>query len=68
MLIYESSPPPVTVFGGGIGNMSGTDNATGDANVAHSVEVSESESDMEAPSPAAASAVLLDGLAQGALQ
>ena len=42
------SPPAVAVFGGGIGATNGPDSA-GDANVAHLVEVSGSESDLEAP-------------------
>ena len=38
------SPPAVTAFGGGIGATDGANGADSDANVAHSVEVSESES------------------------
>ena len=61
------SPPAVTVFRGGVGATDGANGADSDANVAHSVEVSESESDPEAPlAPALASP--LEGFAREALQ
>ena len=44
------SPPATTVFGGGIGVALGA-GGCGNANVAHSVEVSESESDLGASPP-----------------
>ena len=63
------SPPAVTVFGGGLGAAIGPGNA-GDANVAHPVEVSESESDLEtplqAPTPTAPAAPMDDDVRQGA--
>ena len=43
---WSRFPPSVTVFGGGLGAAIGT-GSDGNANVAHSVEVSESESDLE---------------------
>ena len=71
---WSRLPPAVTVFGGGLGAAieAGGD---GSANVAHSVEVSESESDLEssppaptpaAPAPTAPAAPVDDGVRLGA--
>ena len=68
------SPPAVTVFGGGLGAAIGP-GSPGDAIVAHPVEVSESDSDLEAPleapTPTAPAAPMDDDVRQsagGALQ
>ena len=60
--------PAVTSFGGGISATDGANGADSDANVAHSVEVSESEGDPEAPPLAPAPASPLEGSAREALQ
>ena len=62
------SPPAVTVFGGGIGATDGANGADSEANVAHSLEVSESESDPGVPPPAPAPAAPLGSSARDALQ